>query len=166
METTPDHASTCPPGRRKSRRLFDYGELRMLILAMIAERPRHGYQIIKAIEDRFQGSYTPSPGVVYPALSWLEEQGFVAVSAGEGGRKLSTITPQGKAALAANAALVADLQARKPLGRHGLPVEVEEAMDAIKAALRREFSASPSPERITAIAATLHAAADSLNDVS
>ncbi|MBN8294022.1 PadR family transcriptional regulator [Rhodobacter sp. NTK016B] len=166
MKAPTDSSDACPVSRRKTRRLFDYGELRLLILSMIAERPRHGYQIIKAIEDRFHRSYSPSPGVVYPALSWLEEQGFVAVSAGEGGRKLSTITPQGRAALAANAALIADLKTRKPLGRHGLPVEVEDAMDAIKAALRKEFSASPTPERITAIAAKLHAAAESLNDVS
>src|SRR5882757_3447872 len=58
-------------GGRHGGRLFDYGDLRILILAMIAERPRHGYELIKAIEERFGGSYSPSPGVIYPTLSWL-----------------------------------------------------------------------------------------------
>lgn len=153
-----------PHSHRK--RLFDYGELRLLILAMIAERPRHGYEIIKALEDRFLGRYSPSPGVVYPALSWLEDLGYIAITPDAGGRKLSTITAAGQSFLAANRGAVADLLTRKPPCRPLMPDEVEAAMDAVKAALRAQLSASPTPERITAIAAVLKRAAESLNDGS
>ena len=54
---------------------FDNGELRLVILGMIAEQPRHGYELIKAIEERMGGSYSPSPGVIYPTLAYLEEVG-------------------------------------------------------------------------------------------
>jgi DNA-binding PadR family transcriptional regulator len=67
--------------------LFDYGELRLLVLALIAEQPAHGYELIKIIEERFGGSYTPSPGVIYPTLSWLEDMGYARVEPKEGGRK-------------------------------------------------------------------------------
>src|SRR4051812_37924481 len=80
-------------GRRGSR-LFDYGELRLLVLALIAQAPAHGYELIKTIEDRFGGSYTPSPGVIYPTLSWLEDMGYATVEA-EGGRKSYAITEAG-----------------------------------------------------------------------
>src|SRR5262245_43980001 len=81
-------------GGRRSGRLFDYGELRLLLLAMIAGRPRHGYELIKAIEERFGGSYTPSPGVIYPTLSWLDDMGYVAIEAEEAGRKRYRITSE------------------------------------------------------------------------
>ncbi|MFN4101912.1 MAG: PadR family transcriptional regulator [Pararhodobacter sp.] len=153
------------PSHRK--RLFDYGELRLLILAMIAGGPCHGYQIIKALEERFQGRYSPSPGVVYPALSWLEDLGYITIAPDAGGRKLSTITAQGRSFLDANRAAADDLLTRRPSGRpRDIPPEIEAGMDAIKAALRARFKAGASPEEITAIAATLRAAADSLNDVS
>ena len=58
-------------GGRRGGRFFDYGELRLVALAMMAEQPRHGYEIIKGIEERMAGSYSPSPGVIYPTLSWL-----------------------------------------------------------------------------------------------
>ena len=61
-------------GRRPGR-MFDHGELRLVVLALISERPRHGYEIIKEIEDRVAGTYTPSPGVIYPTLTMLEELG-------------------------------------------------------------------------------------------
>src|SRR5271169_6179913 len=73
--------------RRHGARPFDYGELRLLVLAMIAEQPRHGYEIIKLIEERFGGSYTPSPGVIYPTLSWLEDMGYTTVEATDTSRK-------------------------------------------------------------------------------
>src|SRR5580698_1776650 len=65
-------------------RLFDNGELRFVILQLIAEKPSYGYEIIKAIEERLSGVYTPSAGVVYPTLTMLEEEGFAASSTSEG----------------------------------------------------------------------------------
>jgi DNA-binding PadR family transcriptional regulator len=84
-------------------RPFDHGELRVVVLALIAERPRHGYEIIKAIEERLGGSYSPSPGVIYPTLTMLEELGHATVEE-TGGKKLYTITDAGREYMAANQA--------------------------------------------------------------
>jgi DNA-binding PadR family transcriptional regulator len=93
-------------GGRFRGRFFDSGDLRYVILRLIAEKPGYGYEIIKAIEDRLGGAYAPSPGVVYPTLTLLEELGYVTVSQGEGTKKLHTITAEGLAALEANKATV------------------------------------------------------------
>src|SRR5262249_35717353 len=66
------------------RRMFEQGDLRFLVLSMIAEKPRHGYELIKEIEEKTGGAYAPSPGVVYPLLTMLEEMGFAKLSE-EGG---------------------------------------------------------------------------------
>jgi DNA-binding PadR family transcriptional regulator len=70
------------------------GDLQLVILALLKDKPRHGYEIIKALEDHSQGLYTPSPGMVYPALTYLEEMGF-AVSETEGTKKLYRVTDLG-----------------------------------------------------------------------
>jgi len=77
------------------------GELQLVLLALLAERARHGYELIKALEERSGGFYSPSPGMVYPALSWLEEVGYASVAA-EGSRKLYSITDSGRAYLKEN----------------------------------------------------------------
>ena len=76
------------------RRFFRHGDLRLVILQLIADKPRHGYEIIKAIEELVAGAYSPSPGVIYPTLTLLEELGYVAVSPGEGARKLHEVSGQ------------------------------------------------------------------------
>src|SRR5215470_7093369 len=109
-------------GRHGERgaRAFDYGELRLLVLAMIAEQARHGYELMRAIEERMGGSYSPSPGVIYPTLSWLDDMGYARVEA-DGGRKSYAITSEGKAFLAANRAAIDELQARIGAGSRGRP---------------------------------------------
>src|SRR5271169_6992733 len=87
-------------------RFFAHGDLRLVILHLIAEKPRHGYEIIKAIEEQVAGSYSPSPGVIYPTLTLLDELGYVTVSTGDGAKKLHEITAEGAAALEANKAAV------------------------------------------------------------
>jgi DNA-binding PadR family transcriptional regulator len=77
------------------------GDLRLVALYLIEQQPRHGYDLIKAIEEKSQGFYSPSPGVVYPALTYLEEAGYVT-SAAEGNKKLYTITDEGRAHLNSN----------------------------------------------------------------
>jgi DNA-binding PadR family transcriptional regulator len=83
-------------------RHFDNGELRFVILQLIADKPSYGYEIIKAIEERLAGGYTPSPGVVYPTLTLLEEEGYATVTSTEGSKKLYTATDSGRAYLAEN----------------------------------------------------------------
>jgi DNA-binding PadR family transcriptional regulator len=75
------------------------GDLRLVLLALLAEQPSHGYELIKALEERSGGFYTPSPGMVYPALTWLEEGGYASVAA-EGAKKLYSITDSGRTYLA------------------------------------------------------------------
>ncbi len=86
-------------------RMFDPGALRLVVLGLIAEEPRHGYDIIKALEERSSGFYSPSPGVIYPTLTFLEEAGF-AVSAPEGAKKVFSITDAGSSHLAENRDMV------------------------------------------------------------
>ncbi len=69
-------------GGMRGGRVFDHGDLRWVVLALIAEKPSHGYEIIKAVVDRVGGAYSPSPGVIYPTLTLLEETGLVAVPGG------------------------------------------------------------------------------------
>jgi DNA-binding PadR family transcriptional regulator len=87
----------------RSGRMLGSGDLQLIILALLSEKPRHGYEIIKAIEEHSSGIYTPSPGVVYPALTYLEETGF-AVSETEGIKKLYRIAAPGIEHLAAHRA--------------------------------------------------------------
>ena len=92
------------PGMRAAKMLAS-GDLRLIILALLSEKPRHGYEIIKAIEEHSSGIYSPSPGMVYPALTYLEELGHAA-SESEGTKKLYTITEAGAAYLNENRASV------------------------------------------------------------
>jgi putative addiction module CopG family antidote len=85
----------------RARRMLAQGDLRLLALALIAEAPRHGYEIIKLIEEKTADWYSPSPGIVYPTLTYLEEAGYVTAST-EGAKKLYTITEEGRAYLATN----------------------------------------------------------------
>jgi DNA-binding PadR family transcriptional regulator len=87
-------------------RVFDHGDLRYVLLHLIAERPRHGYELIKDIEEQLGGMYSPSPGVVYPTLTLLEELGYLRPQTAEGSRKLYSITEEGTAYLTANRAMV------------------------------------------------------------
>jgi DNA-binding PadR family transcriptional regulator len=89
---------------RAGRMLAD-GDLKLITLSLLAEAPRHGYDIIKALEERTSGIYTPSPGVVYPTLTFLEEAGY-AVSSSEGNKKVFSITEAGQAHLADNRQLI------------------------------------------------------------
>ncbi len=92
--------------------MFDSGELRLVILALVAEKPRHGYEIIKELGERVGGDYSPSPGVVYPTLTLLEEMGYASASVDAANRKLYAITPEGQKLLSDNRAQVDAIFAR------------------------------------------------------
>jgi DNA-binding PadR family transcriptional regulator len=130
-------------GGEMGGRLFDNGELRLVILSFIAEKPSHGYEIIKGIEEQMGGSYVPSPGVVYPTLSMLEDEGFATVNA-EGGKKLYTITDAGRAELKANKARIDQLLGRiRQVGEafgSGRTPQVMRAMHNFKLALKMRFA--------------------------
>jgi DNA-binding PadR family transcriptional regulator len=104
-------------------------DLQLLILGLLAEKPRHGYEIIKALDERSKGFYVPSPGMVYPALTYLEEIGHATVEA-DGARKLYHITDAGKEHLDSNRSTADALFAQ--FGRVG------ERMDRVRRAMRVE----------------------------
>jgi DNA-binding PadR family transcriptional regulator len=85
---------------RAGRRLAS-GDLQLVLLALLSERPSHGYELIKALEQRSGGFYSPSPGMVYPALTWLEEMGYASVAA-EGAKKLYSVSDSGREYLKEN----------------------------------------------------------------
>jgi len=85
----------------RAGRMLATGDLRLIALALIAEQPRHGYELIKVLEEKTAGWYSPSPGIVYPTLTFLEEAGYVTAQA-EGAKKLYTITDEGRAYLDQN----------------------------------------------------------------
>lgn len=107
---------------------------------MIAEQPRHGYELIKAIEERMGGSYSPSPGVIYPMLSWLEDMGYAVVEPEQSGRKRYRLTPEGEGFVAANRPAIDGLFARIGAagaeGREAVPAPVTRAMENLRLALR------------------------------
>jgi DNA-binding PadR family transcriptional regulator len=85
---------------RRSRRMFESGELRLVLLKLIADEPRHGYDLIRAIEELTGGEYAPSPGVIYPTLTLLQDMGLIEEAPGEGPRKAFQVTEEGHAHLA------------------------------------------------------------------
>jgi DNA-binding PadR family transcriptional regulator len=145
------------------RRVFDHGDLRFILLSMIAARPAHGYDLIKALEERMGGGYSPSPGAIYPTLTMLEEQGFARVTA-EDGKKLYQATPEGEAFLTANQASLDAIQARIDRIARERSVapdpRIIRAIENLRTALRLRLDGGPIPdERVQSIAAAIDATA-------
>ena len=149
-------------------RFFDSGHLRLVILQLIAEKASYGYEIIKAIEERLSGEYAPSPGVVYPTLTLLEEEGF-AVSSMDGNKKLYAATEQGKEYLKSNNPTIKAIfgrmeQARKVFGRGRSP-QIARALMNLKFALKmRVRRGDLSTEQVSRIADALDAAARAIDE--
>ena len=148
------------------RRHFEQGDLRFVILNLLAEKPRHGYEIIKAIEEKFGGLYSPSPGVIYPTLTLLEDLGYARViaDAGDGGKKICEITEAGRAFLAENRATVEAVQARMAeIGRAyggGPAPEIRRAVHNFRLALSVRLGKGPlTEEQVRDITAAIDAAA-------
>jgi len=121
-------------------RVFGPGDLRLVLLSLLGEKPRYGYELIKALEEQFGGEYVPSPGSVYPILSLLEETGLIAPEPGEGQRRRFGITAEGKAFLDANRETVDAVRTRMGMMARSMagqrpPEAVVQAMHTLKAAL-------------------------------
>ncbi len=128
-------------------RVFDHGDLRYVLLHLIAEKPRYGYELIKAIEEQVGGMYSPSPGVIYPTLTLLEELGYLQPEIAEGTRKLYSITGEGAAFLAANRALVDAILGRMAeisrVYAGGPAPEIRRAMQNLEQALSIRLGKGP-----------------------
>ncbi|MFO6430240.1 PadR family transcriptional regulator [Erythrobacter sp. W302b] len=120
-------------GRRGGRRgrMFGQGELRLALLALIAENPSHGYELIKAIEEMTGGDYAPSPGAVYPTLQLLEDEGSIEEAEAEGAKKPFAATAQGLEELEDRRDEVKALLRR--LGRHGERTTTVRSHDVFRA---------------------------------
>ncbi len=139
-----------PGGERGGRggpgRVFGHGGLRLVLLQLVADKPRHGYELIKEIGDRLGGSYSPSPGVVYPTLTLLEELGYTTMTESGGGRKLYSITDAGQAFLADNRVEADALLARMAHAdspHPGRAPQVVRALENFKLAARMRLGGTP-----------------------
>jgi DNA-binding PadR family transcriptional regulator len=148
-------------GHRGGRvgRFLEHGDLRFVVLALIAEQPRHGYELIKELEDRTGGAYRPSPGVIYPTLALLEDEGFIRPVTGEAGRKLYEATDEGREALKANQSGVDAVFARMAEAAEGADTtrpRIARAIQNFHMALGQRLARRPiSPEDLDRIIAMI-----------
>lgn len=124
-------------GRRP--RFFGHGDLRLVILDILTHNASHGYELIKAIENMTQGNYTPSPGVIYPTLDYLQDQTYITITEEENGRKKIAITVAGQQWLDENQEQLAQIQARIKARSVGFQLrknpQMKRALDNFKAVL-------------------------------
>jgi len=141
-----------------------------VILNLIAEKPSYGYELIKAIEERLSGGYAPSPGVVYPTLTLLEEEGLATVSATDGSKKLYAATEQGREYLKANEITLKAIfgrmeQAGKAFGRGRSP-QIQRAMMNLKFAFKMRVERGDlTPEQANKVAEIIDQAARAIDEV-
>ena len=150
-------------------RLFDAGDVKLVILKLLSEEPAYGYQLIKTMEQRLSGGYTPSAGVIYPTLTMLEEEGL-AISSAENNKKVYSLTPEGVAYLEANQTEIGELFARlKEAGRsfeRGRSPEIMKAfMNLRGAVVARVSRESVKPEQIKKITDAINAAAKAIDEL-
>jgi DNA-binding PadR family transcriptional regulator len=126
--------------------VFAHGRLRLYLLKLLDEAPRHGYEVIRLLEERFQGLYAPSAGTVYPRLAKLEAEGLVTHTT-EGGRKVYAITDAGRAELADRSGELADLELEIRESVAELAAEIQADVRGAAGDLRREMRAAASEAR-------------------
>ena len=118
--------------------VFSHGRLRLYLLKLLEESPRHGYDVIRLLEDRFMGLYAPSPGTIYPRLQRLEAEGLVTQSQ-EGGRKIYRITDAGRQELASRREELDELEAEISGSVHGLAREIRDEVRGSVRDLKQEL---------------------------
>jgi DNA-binding PadR family transcriptional regulator len=158
-------------GPFRGGRMFEQGDLKYVILKLLDEKPRHGYEIIKELEERSGGSYSPSPGVVYPTLTLLEELGYAQATPEEGGKRIFQITEEGKKYLAEHHSTVEDIFDRiAEIGGSFLSGAIVDVSHAFKEVARATYSAAPKhsrdPEMIKKIKEVLERAAREIDELA
>ena len=154
-------------GGGRGPKMFDAGAMRYVVLQLIADKPRHGYEIIKELEQRAGGSYTPSPGAIYPLLSMLADMGHVDIVK-EGNKKLYSILPEGQQFLDENRAMVDAHMARLSGNNSGEEGgDLRSLMHALKdAVILRGRGPRTTREHVDAIRAILKRAINDINELS
>ncbi|MFL6795279.1 MAG: PadR family transcriptional regulator [Sphingomicrobium sp.] len=155
---------------RRTRRMFESGELRLVLLKLIVDEPRHGYDLIRAIEEMTGGEYAPSPGVVYPTLTLLQDMGLIEEAPGEGPRKSFQATPEGRSYLEERSeeidALFERLEDLKPRGENMAGPAIGRAVKNLMTALGHRLKAEGFDEDLfLEVAAILDEAAHKIERV-
>jgi DNA-binding PadR family transcriptional regulator len=148
--------------------LFDQGDLRVLVLHLIGEKPSHGYELIRAIEELTGGAYSPSPGVIYPTLTMLEELGHAQLVEEPGGRKLYSITDEGKTSLESSRAVLDSILSRMAQARPRAETNpgLQRAMENFRYALHlRLRGGSLDPAQIEALVGVLDETARTIEKI-
>ena len=157
-------------GGRRARRMFEGGELRLVLLKLMADEPRHGYDLIRAIEELTGNEYAPSPGVVYPTLTLLQDMGLIEEAPGKAARKPFQVTDEGRAHLAERQeevdALFERLTDLKPRENHTAGPAIGRAVKNLMTALRHRVGRDGlDDELLHEIAAILDEAAQRIERV-
>jgi DNA-binding PadR family transcriptional regulator len=160
-----DFEGGSPRGRG---RMFDAGDLKLVILKLLSEQPSYGYQLIKSMEERFAGGYTPSPGVIYPTLTLLEEEDLAAVSTKDG-KKVYSVTPAGLKFLEENKERVDDVfnridEAGKHFERRRSPELMKAFFNLRVSVISRMSRGNPTKEQIRKIVDAINAAAKTIDE--
>ena len=172
----PDFMGWFGGGRRgrggpfRGSRMFEQGDLKYVILQLLEEKPRHGYEIIKALEERFGGMYSPSAGTVYPTLTLLEDLGYARVTVEDSGKKVYSITDEGRAYLQQNRSAVDDIFERiSELGSTFLSDAVMDVNRAIKDVAQATYRGAPrvfrDKEAVVKIREALERAAKEIEEI-
>jgi DNA-binding PadR family transcriptional regulator len=154
---------------RGGERLFDAGDVRLVVLKLLSEQPSYGYQLIKTMEERLGGGYTPSAGVIYPTLTMLEEEELASVATSEN-KKVYSVTAEGHQYLEANKERIAELFARLEVAgqgfRRGRSPEIMRAFMNLRGAIAtRLHRESVTPEQIRKISEAINAAAKAIDEL-
>ena len=149
-------------------RMFDAGDVRLVILKLLSEQPSYGYQLMKTMEQTLAGGYTPSAGVIYPTLTMLEEEGL-ATSTSENNKKIYSLTPEGIEYLESNKERVGELFQRleetgRGLERGRSPEIMKAFMNLRSAVMARVSRESVKPEQIKKITEAINAAAKAIDE--
>jgi DNA-binding PadR family transcriptional regulator len=150
-------------------RLFDAGDVKLVILKLLSEQPSYGYQIIKTMEERLAGGYTPSAGVVYPTLTMLEEEGL-AVASSDSNKKVYSLTAEGIAYLEANKRRVEELFARLEEAGQGFergrsPELMKAFLNLRGAVMAKVTRGNVKPDQITKMTEAINAAAKAIDEL-
>lgn len=133
------HSRHTDPGAPRRKRFFGHGDLRLVVLDLLSQRPGHAYELIKAVGTLTHGHYVPSTGVIYPTLDHLQLHGFIRIGPEENGRREITITANGIAHLQSESKTLAEIQKRIKARTIGHDIrrhpEMKRALDNIKSAL-------------------------------
>ena len=161
-----------PEGKMRLKRLFERGDLQLLILVQLQNAPSHGYELIKSINELSHGVYEPSPGVIYPTLSMLEDQGLISQESVEKGKKSYLITEEGVLHLKQHEARQATLKerlasAKNSQGNVNFSHEIDHVIRNFKMLLRHQLRHEQlSPEQVTQIVAIINQATQEIEQIN